>query len=150
MGLFSGLLGNAGAVDVAEAEAELATLLSEGEQAEQAFKLVRDMIVFTNKRLILIDKQGITGSKKEYMSIPYRSIVRFSAETKGHFDLESELVIWLSSTAEPLRIRDGPLRPPLPVLRAAGSVGEPRHAVHGIDHVLTLVKDFMASTTPSL
>ncbi len=103
MGLFSGLLGNAGAVDVAEVEAELASLLADGEQLEQAFKLLRDMIVFTNRRLILIDKQGITGSKKEYMSIPYRSIVRFSAETKGHFDLESELVIWLSSTTEPLR-----------------------------------------------
>lgn len=103
MGLFSGLLGNAGAVDVAEIEDELAAFLAEGEQAEQAFKVLRDIIVFTNKRLILIDKQGLTGSKKEYMSIPYRSIVRFSAETKGHFDLESELLIWLSSTAEPVR-----------------------------------------------
>lgn len=103
MGLFSGLLGNAGAVDVAEIEEELTAFLADGEQAEQAFKVLRDMIVFTNKRLILIDKQGLTGSKKEYMSIPYRSIVRFSAETKGHFDLESELSIWLSSTAEPVR-----------------------------------------------
>jgi type II secretory pathway component PulF len=60
MGLFSGLLGNAGAVDVAEVEAELASLLADGEQLEQAFKLLRDMIVFTNRRLILIDKQGIT------------------------------------------------------------------------------------------
>jgi len=102
MGLFSGLLGNAGEVDVAEVEQELASIMAEGEKPEQVFKLIRDLIVFTNRRLILIDKQGLTGSKKEYMSIPYRSIVRFSAETKGHFDLESDLKIWLSSIEQPI------------------------------------------------
>lgn len=102
MGLFSGLLGNAGEVDVAEVEQELASIMADGEKPEQVFKLIRDMIVFTNRRLILIDKQGLTGSKKEYMSIPYRSIVRFAAETKGHFDLESDLKIWLSSTEQPI------------------------------------------------
>ena len=102
MGLFSGLLGNAGEVDVAEVEQELASIMAEGEKPEQVFKLIRDLIVFTNRRLILIDKQGLTGSKKEYMSIPYRSIVRFAAETKGHFDLESDLKIWLSSTEQPI------------------------------------------------
>ena len=102
MGLFSGLLGNAGEVDVAEVEQELASIMADGEKPEQVFKLIRDLIVFTNRRLILIDKQGLTGSKKEYMSIPYRSIVRFAAETKGHFDLESDLKIWLSSTEQPI------------------------------------------------
>jgi hypothetical protein len=102
MGLFSGLLGNAGEVDVAEVEQELTSIMADGEKPEQVFKLIRDMIVFTNRRLILIDKQGLTGSKKEYMSIPYRSIVRFAAETKGHFDLESDLKIWLSSTEQPI------------------------------------------------
>ncbi len=103
MGLFSGLLGNAGEVDLADVEEELSAILADGEKLEQVFKLIRDMIVFTNRRLILIDKQGITGSKKEYMSIPYRSIVRFSAETKGHFDIESELSIWLSSSELPIK-----------------------------------------------
>lgn len=102
MGLFSGLLGNAGEVDIAEVEQELASIMADGEKPEQVFKLIRDLIVFTNRRLILIDKQGLTGSKKEYMSIPYRSIVRFAAETKGHFDLESDLKIWLSSTEQPI------------------------------------------------
>jgi hypothetical protein len=102
MGLLSGLLGNAGEVDVAEVEQELASIMADGEKPEQVFKLIRDLIVFTNRRLILIDKQGLTGSKKEYMSIPYRSIVRFAAETKGHFDLESDLRIWLSSTEQPI------------------------------------------------
>ena len=103
MGLFSGLLGNAGEVDLADVEEELSAILADGEKLEQVFKLIRDMIVFTNRRLILIDKQGITGSKKEYMSIPYRSIVRFSAETKGHFDIESELSIWLSGSELPIK-----------------------------------------------
>jgi hypothetical protein len=58
--------------------------------------------MFTDKRLILVDKQGITGKKVEYQSIPYRSIVRFSVETAGSFDLDAELKIWISSTAEPL------------------------------------------------
>ncbi len=102
MGLLSGLLGNAGEVDVADVEKELSSIMAEGEKPEQVFKLIRDLIVFTNRRLILIDKQGVTGSKKEYMSIPYRSIVRFAAETKGHFDLESDLKIWLSSTEQPI------------------------------------------------
>ena len=103
MGLFSGLLGTAGEVDLADVEEELSAILADGEKLEQVFKLIRDMIVFTNRRLILIDKQGITGSKKEYMSIPYRSIVRFSAETKGHFDIESELSIWLSGSELPIK-----------------------------------------------
>lgn len=102
MGLFSGLLGSAGAVDISEVESELEAILAEGEKPEQVYKLIRDLIVFTNRRLILVDKQGLTGSKKEYQSVPYRSIVRFSAETKGHFDLEAELKIWLSGSPEPL------------------------------------------------
>ncbi len=103
MGLFSGLFGNAGVADLQEVQQELGGLLADGEQLDVAFSLIRDQIVFTNRRLILVDKQGLTGSKVDYQSIPYRSIVRFSAETKGHFDMESELVLWLSSTAEPIR-----------------------------------------------
>ncbi len=55
MGLFSGLLGNAGEVDLADVEEELSAILADGEKLEQVFKLIRDMIVFTNRRLILID-----------------------------------------------------------------------------------------------
>jgi hypothetical protein len=102
MGLFSGLLGNAGQIDLADVEDEFGQILLPDEKLQQAYKVIRDLIVFTDKRLILVDKQGITGSKKEFMSIPYHSIVRFSAETKGHFDLESDLHIWLSSTDTPI------------------------------------------------
>lgn len=103
MGLFSGLFGNAGVADIDDVKQEIGGMLADGEQIDIAFSLIRDLIVFTNRRLILIDKQGLTGSKVDYQSIPYRSVVRFSAETKGHFDLESELVLWLSSTEQPIR-----------------------------------------------
>ena len=78
------------------------------EKVDLAFKLVRDLLVFTEKRLIIVDKQGMTGKKVEYKSIPYRSISRFSVETSGHFDLDAELKIWISSAelpAESLQFR---------------------------------------------
>jgi hypothetical protein len=60
------------------------------------------MFVFTNKRLILIDKQGVTGSKVELLSIPYSKVTKFSKESAGHFDLDAELRIWIGSELEPL------------------------------------------------
>ena len=101
MGLFSALLGNAGAVNSETLLKDYGKLLIEGEQIELGFKLIRDTFIFTNKRLILIEKQGITGSKVEYKSILYKSISRFSVETAGTFDLEAELKIWVSSEANP-------------------------------------------------
>lgn len=54
------------------------------------------------RRLILIDKQGMTGKKIEYHSIPYKSITHFSIETAGHLDLDAELKIWISGTPGPI------------------------------------------------
>ena len=76
-------------------------LLIDNESIEMGFKLIRDTFLFTNKRLILVDKQGITGSKTEYRSITYKSISRFSVETAGTFDLDAELKIWVSSEINP-------------------------------------------------
>ena len=101
MGLFSALLGNAGAVSQEELKKDYGKLLIEGEEIELGFKLIRDTFIFTNKRLILIDKQGLTGSKIEYKSISYKSITRFSIETAGTFDLDAELKIWVSSEQLP-------------------------------------------------
>ena len=58
----------------------------------------------TNEAKILVDKQGVTGKKTSYKSLPYRSISRFSVETSGHFDLDAELKIWVSSAVEPSEI----------------------------------------------
>lgn len=101
MGLFSALLGNAGAVSPEELLKKYGLLLTDNEQIELGFKLIRDTFVFTNKRLILIEVQGITGSKVEYKSISYKSISRFSVETAGTFELDAELKIWVSSEQEP-------------------------------------------------
>jgi hypothetical protein len=101
MGLFSAILGNAGAVNQDELTAKYGQLLTDTETIELGFKLIRDLFIFTNKRLILIEKQGITGSKVEYKSIVYKSISRFSIETAGTFDLDAELKIWISSEVHP-------------------------------------------------
>ncbi len=101
MGLFSALIGNAGAVSPEELVKQYGRLLTENEEIELGFKLIRDTFIFTNKRLILVDIQGITGSKTEYKSITYKSISRFSVETAGTFDLEAELKIWISSEQMP-------------------------------------------------
>ena len=60
------------------------------------------MFIFTNKRLILVDKQGVTGKKIEYHSIPYKNITHFSIETAGNFDLDAELKIWISGSQVPI------------------------------------------------
>lgn len=101
MGFLAGLMGNASQVDPSKVERNLADVLISGEEVDIAFLLVRDLIVFTSHRLILVDKQGLSGKKVEYKSIPYRSISRFSVETSGHFDLDAELKIWISSAIEP-------------------------------------------------
>ncbi len=101
MGLFSAIIGNAGAVSPEELAKQYGRLLTENEEIELGFKLIRDTFIFTNKRLILVDIQGITGSKTEYKSVSYKSISRFSIETAGTFDLEAELKIWISSEQIP-------------------------------------------------
>jgi hypothetical protein len=102
MGLLDQVLGNASKIDAAEVQSEFAPVLAPGEKVEHAYQLIRDYFVFTDKRLVLVDKQGLTGSKVEYHSIPYKSITHFSVETGGHFDLDAELKIWIASTALPV------------------------------------------------
>lgn len=101
MGLFSAILGNAGTVHPTELNKKYGQLLTDGEEIELGFKLVRDTFIFTNKRLILVDIQGLTGSKTEYKSVTYKSISRFSIETAGTLDLDAELKIWVSSETHP-------------------------------------------------
>lgn len=103
MGFLDGLMGNASEVDLNRLEQELKDLLTPNESIKNAYKVIRDTFVFTDKRLILIDKQGVTGKKLEYLSIPYRSIVYFSIETAGTFDLDAELKIWISGNQTPLQ-----------------------------------------------
>ena len=101
MGIFSALLGNAGVVSQEELKKEYNNLLIEGEEIELGFKLIRDTFIFTSRRLILVDRQGLTGRKTEFMSVAYKSISRFSIETAGTFELDAELKIWISGEAQP-------------------------------------------------
>jgi hypothetical protein len=102
MGLLSNLLGNASEIDIAEIQEELSPVLLPGEAIGKGFRIFRDMFIFTDHRLIMIDKQGITGSKVSYHSIPYRSITQFAVETAGSFDADSELKIWVSGGGLPI------------------------------------------------
>jgi hypothetical protein len=101
--MLQGLFGNATEVNARELEKELAATLIEGETIIKGFKIIRDLIVFTDKRLILIDKQGMTGKKVEYHSILYKSISHFSVETGGTLDLDAELKIYISGNAVPIK-----------------------------------------------
>ncbi len=103
MGILDGLMGNVSEVDVKEVEKELELIVANNERVEKAYKLIRDLIVFTNTRMILIDRQGMTGKKVEYHSVPYKSITHFSVETAGTFDLDAELKIWISGSDQPIQ-----------------------------------------------
>jgi hypothetical protein len=78
MGRLSALFGDASEADIADVEKNVEA-----------------------SRFIVVDRQGLTGRKTTDDSIPYRAIRRFAVETAGHFDLESELTIWMSGTPEP-------------------------------------------------
>ena len=105
VGLLDGLLGNASEIDASLAHREYTQLLAAGERVEKAYQLIRDQFLFTDKRLIFVNKQGITGSKIEYLSIPYRAISRFSVETGGALDLDAELKIWVTGGTEPIQVQ---------------------------------------------
>lgn len=71
MGVLGGLMGHASEASIEKVQSEYSQIFSTSEKVEKAYQLIRDMFIFTNKRLILVDKQGITGKKIEYHSIPY-------------------------------------------------------------------------------
>ena len=102
MGFLDAILGNSAEIDVSEVSEELAPILGDNETIARVFKEIRDMYVFTSKRLVIIDKQGLTGRKVEYHSIPYKAITQFKLETAGHFDLDAELKLWVSGQSEPI------------------------------------------------
>lgn len=74
---------------------ELRKMLIPSEKALFAVKTIRDVAVFTDKRIFICDKQGLTGKKKEYCTIPYKSIVTYAIETAGMLDLDAEIELKL-------------------------------------------------------
>jgi hypothetical protein len=80
-------------------------LFAARERVEKGYQLIGDLFLFTDKRLIFVNRQGITGSKVSYLSIPYRTSTRFSVETAGTFDLDAELEVQVTGAPEPLQIQ---------------------------------------------
>lgn len=83
-------------VDPSSFQAQLCPMFIEGESIISAFQSIRDYVVFTTKRIIAVNVQGLTGKKKDYSSLPYSKIQAYSVETAGVFDLDSELELWFS------------------------------------------------------
>ena len=83
-------------VDPATLMPRVGPLLVEGENIIAAFKAIRDSVVFTNKRVISINVQGITGKKVDFTSLPYSKVQAYSVETAGTFDFDCELDLFFS------------------------------------------------------
>jgi hypothetical protein len=96
MGIISGLMGNASQTNIEDVKKDYAKLLGQNEKVIQAYQWIRDLMIFTDYRLILVDIQGATGKKVNYHSIPYKNIRHFEVESTGHFDLDAELKIWVA------------------------------------------------------
>lgn len=87
---------------------EVHEVLVEGEQVEAAYKTVRDVAVITNKRIIIADKQGITGKKVEVYTIPFKSIIMYSSENaRGVLDSNAELEFWTRAGRFKLNLKKG-------------------------------------------
>ena len=71
-------------------------ILTDGEQVVGCFQSIRDYVVFTSKRIITVNVQGLTGKKQDFTSLPYNKIQAFSVETAGVVDLDSELDLWFA------------------------------------------------------
>ena len=82
-------------IEVSVVKDEVTALLVEGEEIVLAFKTVRDQLVFTNKRIISVDIQGVTGARKSYSSMPYSKIQFFTIQTPGFVEIipDSELIL---------------------------------------------------------
>ena len=68
----------------------------DGEKIISTYQAIRDGVVFTNQRIMVVNVQGITGKKKDVTSLPYSKIQAYSVETAGVLDLDSELELWFS------------------------------------------------------
>jgi hypothetical protein len=105
MGLFAGVTKSTSSSETKKFYSDYGQLLVDGEIIEVGFVVLRDTLLFTNKRLILVDIQGISGKQIEYFSIPYNKITKFSVQTGESFDLNAELKLWIGSDTIPIEKR---------------------------------------------
>lgn len=83
-------------IDPGSVMGDIQQILINGEQVIGAYKAMRDYCVFTNKRVIAVNVQGMTGKKKDFTSLPYSKVSAYSVETAGVLDLDSELEMYFS------------------------------------------------------
>ena len=81
-------------------EALIAPLFVPGEQFIGEYQAMRDFIIFTDRRIISVNVQGVTGKKKDFTTLPYSKIQLFSIETAGVLDLDSELELYYSGVGK--------------------------------------------------
>ena len=91
---------NLKAIDIKEVRSEVNSLLVNGEVIALAFKTIRDQVIFTNKRVFVVNVQGVTGKKTAYCSYPYSKVQYFAVETAGVLDIDSELILTFSNGAK--------------------------------------------------
>lgn len=101
----SGIVGDANLMNLKEIpikniRQEVAMFMTPDEQVIQAFQTVRDQVIFTNKRVLAVNVQGITGKKVSYFSYPYSKVQYFGVETAGVLDIDSELILMFSNGAK--------------------------------------------------
>ncbi len=112
MGFFS-----AHEISPAEIEREFAGILLPGEEILTAFKTVRDTVFMTSRRFVMVNVQGLTGSKKDVVSVPYKSIVAFSVESAGSFDLDSDLKLFVTGGVGQITVKIARKADPQAILR---------------------------------
>lgn len=86
-------------ISLREVRPEVATLMVSGENMVMAFQTVRDQVIFTDKRIFVVNVQGITGKKVSYFSYPYSKVQYFGIETAGVLDIDSEIIFAFSNEA---------------------------------------------------
>ena len=87
-------------INLAEVRDEVNGLLIPGEEAVMAFRTVRDQLIFTNKRIISVDVQGLTGTRKSFSSLPYSKVQFFSIQTPSVAEIlvpDSELFLMFAN-----------------------------------------------------
>lgn len=94
----SGIIGDSNTfnlkqIELSKVRKEVLDFLVGGEDMVQAFETIRDQVIFTTKRIIVVNVQGITGKKKSYISYPYSKVQYFGVESAGLLDIDSELIL---------------------------------------------------------
>ena len=87
-------------VNSSKFDSEMQDILIDNEHIIGCYQDIRDHVIFTNKRVIAVNVQGLTGKKRDYTMLPYSKITAYSIETAGTFDLESELDLYYSGIGQ--------------------------------------------------